>query len=406
MPDLFRDAPLDLTSISQNQLDIAEKKRSNPLPWHGQFSPQLAELLIREFSTAGATVFDPFVGSGTVLHEAARTGRPAVGVELNPAAVKLARVYELMGLSPSNRSECLAEVERAVFALCGHGPLFGADAGSDAELQQKLLERLRDCTDPWAARLWTALIVLSDFESGRFSAEFVLQRWRVLADVIRMLPVSPVPVEVLHADARATGLDEDSIDLVVTSPPYINVFNYHQRFRKSVEALEWDVLKIARSEIGANRKHRGNRFLTVVQYCLDMAQVVAELQRICAPGARIILVVGRESNVRGVPFYNGALLAEVAGQFLGQGLALRQERKFLNRFGTTIVEDILHFDVPIEPAISSLDMSVIREVPADALREALANAGPDVVTDIEEALARIEDVAPSPILPSTAFTTG
>jgi hypothetical protein len=143
--DLFRDVPLDLGSISQSQLDIAEKKRSNPLPWHGQFSPQLAELLIREFSKAGATVFDPFVGSGTVLHEAARSGRPAVGVELNPAAVKLARVYELMALSPSVRAECLEEVENSVFALCGHGPLFGADARSYAELQQKLLDRLRDC---------------------------------------------------------------------------------------------------------------------------------------------------------------------------------------------------------------------------------------------------------------------
>jgi DNA modification methylase len=64
-------------------------------------------------------------------------------------------------------------------------------------------------------------------------------------------------VEVLHADARATGLDDDSIDLVVTSPPYINVFNYHQRFRKSVEALDWDVLGIR--AIGNRRESETSR---------------------------------------------------------------------------------------------------------------------------------------------------
>lgn len=33
--------------------------------------------------------------------------------------------------------------------------------------------------------------------------------------------------------------------LLITSPPYINVFNYHQKYRRSVEALGYDVLAIA-----------------------------------------------------------------------------------------------------------------------------------------------------------------
>ena len=93
--------------------------------------------------------------------------------------------------------------------------------------------------------------------------------------------------------------------MVLTSPPYINVHNYHQQFRRSTEALDWDVLSFARSEIGSNRQNRANRFLTVIQYSLDMALALRELARVARPGARLILVLGRESFVRGGRFFNG-----------------------------------------------------------------------------------------------------
>ena len=60
-----------------------------------------------------------------------------------------------------------------------------------------------------------------------------------------------------HADARALPVESGSADLVLTSPPYINVHNYNQKYRRSVEALEWDILAVARSEIGSNRQNRG-----------------------------------------------------------------------------------------------------------------------------------------------------
>ncbi len=65
------------TPISQSDLDIDEKKRSNPFPWRGQFSPQLIETLLEAYCPSGSTILDPFAGSGTVLLEAARQGLSA-----------------------------------------------------------------------------------------------------------------------------------------------------------------------------------------------------------------------------------------------------------------------------------------------------------------------------------------
>ena len=39
--DTFAATPLDRTSLPQSGLDIAERVRTNPFPWAGQFSPQL-----------------------------------------------------------------------------------------------------------------------------------------------------------------------------------------------------------------------------------------------------------------------------------------------------------------------------------------------------------------------------
>ncbi|HEV2166596.1 MAG TPA: site-specific DNA-methyltransferase [Thermoplasmata archaeon] len=51
----------------------------------GAFPPEVPRRLVRMFSVVGDTVLDPFAGTGTTLWEAARLGRDAIGVEIDPA---------------------------------------------------------------------------------------------------------------------------------------------------------------------------------------------------------------------------------------------------------------------------------------------------------------------------------
>ena len=98
-----------------------------------------------------------------------------------------------------------------------------------------------------------------------------------------------------------------------------------------------------RSEIGANRKHRGNRLYTVIQYCIDIALSLKEANRVCKNNARMIYVVGRESTVLGYTFCNSELVYNLGTQIFGFDFDIRQERVFKNRYGQMIYEDILHF---------------------------------------------------------------
>ncbi len=64
-----------------------ESTRDHPAP----FPLELAYRLVRMFSFVGDTVLDPFMGLGTTLIAAARSGRNGIGTEIEPSFVQKAK---------------------------------------------------------------------------------------------------------------------------------------------------------------------------------------------------------------------------------------------------------------------------------------------------------------------------
>ena len=399
---IYAETPLNTSEIPQADLNIANKSRSNPLRWNGQFSPQLVQVLLDHYATPESVLFDPFLGSGTVLLEAGLAGLSASGTEINPAAVTLAQTYKCINVPVELRRVHVREISKLLQREFLQAlPLF-QDPGQkpdrqDAEaIKSRLVELLLAVEVRLQYQLLESLIVLLDFYQPDLSADKVFTVWKKLTRLVLGLPFSQQPIAIFHADARETPLPDSSVDLVLTSPPYINVLNYHQQYRASMEALSWNLLRVARSEIGSNRKHRGNRFLTVIQFCLDIAQTFNEMVRVCRSDGRLIFVVGRESMVRRTPFFNGEIVAEVAHRALGLDLILRQERVFLNRFGQSIFEDILHYSLPTSSP-GTLFLEPARKVAQDVLEATHSEASDEAKEGIESALANIDKVQPSPI---------
>lgn len=379
-------------------LNISNKVRSNLFTWRGQFSPQLVEALIKTYGYKSEFVMDPFTGSGTVLYEAGRMGKMALGVEVNPAAAILARIYQMINVTMEQRRGYLSRLDQLLdFTLPESSNLFTSGVlVSSSSLQNSLVSALTGLEPGPCRDLWSALIITLDFIQDDLDPRRLFQQWKELKRIVNFLPHSTQPIEVALGDARKLPVATGAIDLVITSPPYINVFNYHQQYRKSAEAIGYHPLEAARSEIGSNRKHRQNRLLTVIQYCLDMAQVLAELRRASAPQGLLILVVGRESNVKKTPFYNAKIIETLAAGCAQFTLILKQERVFKNKFGQMIFEDILHFRP--EQARSVSELSVSRKVAEQTLEEAMARAHPSTLADFREALKSIEKVEPSPFV--------
>jgi hypothetical protein len=124
--------------IEQDVLNIENKNRTNLFSWRGQFSPQLIEALMGAYASDLGFVLDPFVGSGTTLYEAARFGLPAVGLEINPAAAILARVYELCNLKITSRRNILTSCQSIIsrffpITLTDEEPQSETDAKEDLD---------------------------------------------------------------------------------------------------------------------------------------------------------------------------------------------------------------------------------------------------------------------------------
>jgi modification methylase len=70
--------------FSQIWSDVRGTRQGDAGRRTGAFPPQIPERLIRMFSCVGDTVLDPFAGTGTTLWAAARLGRSAIGIEIDP----------------------------------------------------------------------------------------------------------------------------------------------------------------------------------------------------------------------------------------------------------------------------------------------------------------------------------
>lgn len=79
-------------------------------------APPIARRLIGELTSRGDTVLDPFCGSGTVLAEAILLGRRAIGYDINPLALLVAKV-KTTPVSPENLRMALESIERIASAI-------------------------------------------------------------------------------------------------------------------------------------------------------------------------------------------------------------------------------------------------------------------------------------------------
>ncbi|MFF9827806.1 MULTISPECIES: DNA methyltransferase [Streptomyces] len=396
-----RKREFDRSFIGQADLDVLVRERRSALPWRGQFTPGLVSKLLDVYYPGSGIVFDPFLGSGTTVLECIRRGIPSAGVEINPAALELSGILELATLDRKQRLQVMEEASSYLekIATAGQDTLFG---NSDAieDVVEYLLDGRRGASSENLERVFATTLLLSMGDKKETDVRKIQKSWSQVRDLIVDFPTVPVSSQVIPGDARSVPLADGCAGLVVTSPPYINVFNYHQNYRPAVEKIGWNVLPAARTEIGSNRKNRQNRFLTVIQYCIDMMQALSEMERLVSGAGNIVLVVGRESKVRGVAFSNSEIVAALAEALPNLRFERWQERKFTNRFGVIIYEDVLAFKVDkgsVTPSQVELG-KFARDVARFVLVESLEQAVGDVRENVQSAIEGAAKVDPSPEL--------
>jgi len=364
--------------LDSHKLNISEKSRVSRFPWRGQFSPELIEYLLFSFFEDAQIIYDPFCGSGTVLFESSLLGKTSYGSEINPAAWCLSSSIHLNRLNDDGKKTLIKELNNIfLFQTSVIDIIEIAKTTRNKELRISL----------------TTVLLLGYGNNQELNSNKLNKSFNDFIFFLESLDTYKGLAYSYLEDSRYTSLDDNSVDGVITSPPYINVFNYHQNYRFIMEMLGWSPLDAARSEIGANRKFRQNRFMTVVQYVQDMSMSLNELARVKKLHSISVMIVGRESKVLGESFENSKLILKLINSHSSFSLLGTYERNFKNKYGQNIVEDLIIFKKTSQ--YSSINIEIAASIGIQAIVDILKNASDQNIQLMKEVISKADKIEPS-----------
>ncbi|MEL5720372.1 MAG: DNA methyltransferase [Treponemataceae bacterium] len=334
-----------------------------------KFIPQLASRLIYEYSSIGDFVLDPMMGSGTTVVESIVNGRAGFGSDINEIAVLVAKAKA----KPLNTSK-LKKLTMQLQADClGMGELFSAH---EKKAEKIIPENER--IDYWfkpeqKGQLGTLLfyiLKINDEDTRRFflvafaqilkTASIWMQKsikptrdknktaanafklfFRQVKKMLKkneeynlILPQNIKEnfsnfANIEISDSRNLPLQDETIDLIVTSPPYVTSYEYadlHQlpllwlghlkslpEFRKKFigsSFRERDEINL-KSTLAGNivSQLKNKKAQEVKNYYADMLETFSEMHRVLKPKGRACIVIGN-TQFNGVDILNAEVFLE------------------------------------------------------------------------------------------------
>jgi hypothetical protein len=316
------------------------------------FKAQLPAFFISRLTGHGDAVYDPFMGRGTTVLEAALAGRRPLGCDINPLSIVM--------IEPRLHPPSLHSIERRLKSI---------DLGDCEEYPEELLvfyhpETLReicalknyflkrerdgclDTADGWIRM--TALNRLTGHSPGFFSvytmppnqavslesqrrinerrsqtpprrdvAKLIIKKTEsLLADCGSALPSQHLSPLLLTGDAESTSvIIKHSVHLVVTSPPFLDIVDYALDNWLRCWFIGRDATKVPISI-----------FSKLEEWQAKMEGVFRELGRILVPGGYVAFEVGEVK--KGTIKLEEAVIRAAAGAGLEPVLVLINSQKF------------------------------------------------------------------------------
>lgn len=339
-----------LAKIAARALEVRADETSTMAHVHGFHSyparlhPETAARLIEGLSDPKQVVFDPFCGSGSVLVEARRLGRKALGTDLNPLAIELAwlksRAFdenerhalveasgEVMAHATARKKKKAGPTkpygseDRRMFDVHVLLELDGLASGIAAlpagDIQRALRLVLSAVLGKVSKREGdTSEREVSQRLAGGFTIRFFGKKTdelvKRMADYRALVPPDAPLVELAVGDARNTGIAARRVHLVVSSPPYPGVYDYYAQHVMRLRWLGLDARRFEKAEIGARRFARGKEHADAVRtWKNELGPCIGEMRRVLDRRGIVALVIA-DSAIAGRALRADVLTAELA----------------------------------------------------------------------------------------------
>lgn len=345
---------INFDNIPENREWAFESVRSTEQWTHGyhrypaKFLPDVVRKIIEEYAKGSKLIADLFAGCGTTLVEAKIHGISSVGVDINPVA-KLITKVKTTPLAPD-------DLQQAYTALVNLFDKYNESDFEDIKKHERIDYWFTPSQKAKIAFLYDTVFHLEvDDDTKDFfyvcishilkNCSWWLQSGTKPQRDMEKEPEDPfnefkrhcnkmigwnekfynelskkghlgIPCEIHLEDARHTNITSESIDAIITSPPYVTSYEYadiHQltaywmeyisdihEFRKKFigssysgnMSLEVSGSKQAQKIVNALSKKNQHIARDVAQYFNDMKEVAIEMERLLVPGGKACVVIG------------------------------------------------------------------------------------------------------------------
>ena len=332
-----------------------------------KFLPNVVRKIIEEHSPANCRVIaDLFAGCGTTLVEAKAHGVSSIGTDINPVARLIARVKttpiapEALQFAYDNLTACFEAYNEADYVnIQKHERLdhwffpsekakiaFLFDKVSSLDVDEAIKEFfyvcishiLKNCsrwlqssTKPQVDPNKTIPDPFVEFK--RHCQKMIKNNGEYYND-LNNKGYLDTPCEILLKDARYTTIDTESVDMIITSPPYVTSYEYadiHQltgywmdfipdmhEFRKQFigtsysgnKSIEVSGSKQAQEIVNALAEKSKHIARDVAQYFNDMLEVANEMARILVPNGHACIVIGN-TKIKDVQIKSAEVFCEL-----------------------------------------------------------------------------------------------
>ncbi len=367
-----------------------------------KFFPELPRYLIQKYSEVGQSVLDPMCGSGTVVLEAILNNRVGIGIDIDSIARLITKVkttpidnetlknavdslnQQIVLLSKSDeytpslpefhyrdnwfRPFVLKELAIIKDSIKSIGQSHQISNWNDVSdfFHVVMSSIIRDVSnaDPHCTRTVLRKKVTKKISPGdtleRFSQRLDRQseEMKKFSQVVNELQVKNVILPT--STALETGLDAGSIDLAVTSPPYINAVDYPRTHQLEMYWLgllgDGPLSKVKRKYIGTETVYKDEyrelkvsglntldpvlkqifkrdprRAFITYKFFDDMKSQFQEMMRVLKPGSRYCVTIGN-NLIREVRVRSHEILVEIAESSVGFELEKQFFSKLIRHF--------------------------------------------------------------------------
>ena len=328
-----------------------------------KFIPQIVSRLVEKYTKEGDFIVDPFGGCGTTLVESKVMGRPSIAVDINPVAVLITKA-KITPISPDKIEKEFAILQKKLETYNENTKVKAReheriDYWFKPEDKRKLafifaeISKIKDqdvqdfffCGFSNILKNCSIWLQKSnkptrDFEKKpsdpiKTFAKQIKMMLRGNARLFQLLSEKgylKIPSKVVCTDARTIPAKDNSISLIVTSPPYVTSYEYADLHQLTALWLEYtkDLSDFRKRFIGTSYHSKKDLILNssiaesireklldidkktaeeVSTYFSEMNQVFVEMKRMLKKGGKTCIVVGNTS-LKGVKILNAEVFVE------------------------------------------------------------------------------------------------